>query len=118
MAIASMCFNVYIVIRKFGITLPRIVWLDGHAQGAMDPFWATLLGCFLHVKKLLPNEFLEENVIIVNTIPCQLLEMKVFEITNGARLALPFLDSTNFGISFWNDMAFVDPRRIISSSHS
>jgi hypothetical protein len=68
MTVASL-YNVYLIVQNFKVVPPyRIVWLDGHAQGILDPVWSQLFegGEIVHMKQLSPSEQRLENTILVN----------------------------------------------------
>jgi N-terminal domain of galactosyltransferase/Glycosyltransferase 61 len=68
MTVASL-YNVYLIMQKFNVVPPyRIIWLDGHAQGVLDPVWSQLFegGEIVHMKQLSPSEQRFDNTILVN----------------------------------------------------
>jgi hypothetical protein len=64
-------YNVYIVLEYFAIqeSASTIIWLDGHAQGDLDPVWQHLFQTQpVHIKELPANNKPLENAIVVNTM--------------------------------------------------
>ena len=65
MAFASI-YNCFVVMRKYNLHSPRIVWLDGRAEGKLDLLWRTIFKDAVHVKELRSGELLQDT-ILVNT---------------------------------------------------
>ena len=64
MSIASI-YNVFVAMKKFNVTSPNIVWLDGHATGSLDGVWADLFQAkVVHVKQLPSGVFIEEAFVV------------------------------------------------------
>ena len=63
MSIASM-YNAYVAMKMFHLTLPRIVWMDGHAMGNLDDVWKTVFRDAVHVKELRSGDVLQDTIIV------------------------------------------------------